>query len=630
MAKKVVAILQKQFERDQSNNSAFDLADELRFLTEIERNSIADNQSIDEMISYCRRALDICDNTKLSDVESKSRFIECKLNTLRSLAILYELSEDYDEALKTYNESLRLRELIIEADEDIEDIQTQIINKWRLAQLHQDIGLMQRKKGDYKSAVAELIESVEIFRELSEDTSELLPNEANAHGELALAASIFDVSLAEKHSKIEIDICQELVREDAALYELNYANALFNRVCVLTEMGSSDFDEMETLCKQAEAIYERHINAASYEVTFNYINVLYKLAGINRKKYVLDESRTYYDKAVNVASELKSISSTDYKLTLAHLFFDYGTYLTIEPNRDGLNKAVNLLKEALTLFLNTGKEGLKYVEETKGVIKAIEDVLSDESEKNIDDRSPGNSEVKKAFFNFQHFLEKGDEEEKAGHYQKACLHYKASLEQLTIIEKINGSVARLGKADLLDRLAYCCEMSQDLSEAEKCYADAAELAASEARETQDIKAVKASVSYYQKIITFLDDYGREDEANIYRDKLSELKEDLLVGGKDDYVAKHIDEEEHIVELPDRYGNKTPYKLLDVVEYKHKEYVVFVKQSVAVINRDFVLLVRVKENRNGESSYSVVTKSSLIERVYEVFRNKNKNRFTFAD
>lgn len=627
--KKLVQLIQKEYDNSQSVSLAFDLADALRFLTEIERSSTTDNQNIDEMIENCKRALDICDNTNLSNNEVQSRFIECKINTLQSLAILYEHSENYGDALIAYYGALGLRELVIKADETLDDELVKIINKCQLAQLHHDIGIMYCKEGNYIAAISEMKNSIEIYHKVSEEFPNCMPHMAGVHRDLSSAATHVDLSLAEKHSTIAVEICEALVHKDKSLYELTYANALLNRASVLTELGWADFDEMERLCLTAEDIYERRIGSASYEISFNYIYTLYKLAGINRKKYTLDKARHYYEKATDIASDFLDVSLSESKLTIAHIFFDYGTFLTIEASRSDLIKAVECLKKALSLFEITGNEGHKYVDETNSLILAIECEL-DNNDDLFDDPTDISDDIKKAFFNFKTFLEKGDEAEESGNYRKACLNYKSALEQFSLLEKLNGEMDDLLKADVLDRLAYCCEMSQDLSGAEVYYVEAAELASSEARKTRETRAVRASMSYLQKVISFFEDYGRDEDASKYHRRLKELKDYLLGNGGSDDTSMEDDDEEQIVNLPDRDGNIIPFKLLGTVECKDRFFGLFMPTFMSAISLDALLIVQFEMSPDEELSFGGVAKPALAEKIYEQFRSDNIDRFSFAD
>ena len=426
--KKAVQLIQERYDNGQSVNLAFDLADALRFLTEIERNSTTDNQNIDEMIANCKKALDICDNTCLQSEEAKSRFIECKLNTLRSLAIIYEYSENYDEALIAYYGVLGLLKLVIKADETLDNELVKVMNKCQLAQLHHDIGIMYCKERNYEAAISALQESIEIYKKISEEFPDCLPFMAGVYKDLSSAARHVNITLAEQHSIIAVEICKTLINNDKSRYELIYANSLLNYASILSESGSIDFDRIEDLCLAAEDIYERSISSASYEISFNYIYTLYELAGINRKKYILDKARYYYEKATNIASDFLEGSLSENKLTIACMFLDYATFLTIEAHRSDWIKSVKCLKRALSLFEITGNEGQKYIDETNSLILAIEDELdnNDNFFDNFTDISDDvkSDDIKKAFFNFKTFLEKGDDAEESADYQKACLNYK--------------------------------------------------------------------------------------------------------------------------------------------------------------------------------------------------------------
>lgn len=129
-----------------STRLKFDLIDAIRFETEICRNGAAGNGDPHRLIKLCEEALDLCEQVELTDDYASSHYIESKLNTLRSLAILYEFVGDYDKAFSTYDKTLDLWKMIQKLDESIEDPHTVISNKWRIAQVHHDMGILLEKK----------------------------------------------------------------------------------------------------------------------------------------------------------------------------------------------------------------------------------------------------------------------------------------------------------------------------------------------------------------------------------------------------------------------------------------------------------------------------------------------------
>ena len=66
--KKLIKIHIEQLKNNDSDLLKLELANELRFLTEIERNTAEETDSIDSMIAYCEQSIEICNKIKIRDV----------------------------------------------------------------------------------------------------------------------------------------------------------------------------------------------------------------------------------------------------------------------------------------------------------------------------------------------------------------------------------------------------------------------------------------------------------------------------------------------------------------------------------------------------------------------------------
>ena len=135
-----------------------------------------------------------------------------------------------------------------------------------------------------------MFRSIEIYHTMSKTTSAFLSYEAGVHGSLVCTASFMNFELSEKHSIISVEICEKLYAKDPEFYKVNYARSLLDRAYVLTELGSSNLDEIEHICLKSEKIYEKNINEKAHIILINCVKILYKLADVYRKKYILDEA----------------------------------------------------------------------------------------------------------------------------------------------------------------------------------------------------------------------------------------------------------------------------------------------------------------------------------------------------
>ena len=93
----------------------------------------------------------------------------------------------------------------------------------------------------------------------------------------------------------------------------------------------------------------------------------------------------------------------------------------------------------------------------------------------------------------------------------------------------------------------------------------------------------------------------------------------------------MDEEEwdNIVYLSDDEGNEIAFEYLDSVEYKGEEYVVLISTDE---DDDEVVILRVEpseEDAEEENFYSVEDEK-VASAVYEIFKERNKDNFNFAD
>ena len=624
--KNLVLLLDEKCKGESSTSLQLDLADALRFLTEVERNGLTDKSNINEMISYCRRAINICDRINLSDEKEKSRLIECKLNTLRSLAILYELSEKFDEALAVYFTSLEMRKEIIVLDKEVGNQELDVANTWRLAQLYHDIGIVYRKMDEYELALSEMLKSIELYTEIRKVTPDYLSNESAVHEALSYVAAFVDPDLAEKHSLLAVDICEKLVKENAELYELNYANSLLNRASVLSELNSSDFSEQQELCLEAEKIYEKNIDSGSYEIIFDYVNVLSKLAAVNRKQIHLDKAKRYYEKAIVSLSKIIDFSASEDKLVFAHLFFDYGTLLAIDGNNNQLCKALKNLYKALDLYKSIGNQ--RFIDEISSVIIAVENALEKNDNADKPYTANANESIKTAYFSFQHFREEGVTDENDKDYKTALLKYQSALEQLSVLEKDSDSFDVLEKADILDRMAYCCEMLKEPTDAEQYYIQATEIALTETRKTLNDIAIETSILFLKKIITFYIDYGKEKEADMYISKAEELKS-FLSAVKEQRNSSVISDD-NVFDILDENGERLTVRLLDIIDFNHKQFAILAPEANSIISKDSVIIWQVKRTLNGGINHKVVTKHALFEQIYYEFKKQSLERFSFGD
>ena len=94
--------------------------------------------------------------------------------------------------------------------------------------------------------------------------------------------------------------------------------------------------------------------------------------------------------------------------------------------------------------------------------------------------------------------------------------------------------------------------------------------------------------------------------------------------KTDDELMDLDEEIETIELEDEDGVKTQFELLDVIEYRGKDY-------IAVLPPDddsTVIIMEIEEARGDEQRFLPVEDDALVQKIYEMFKDRNRELFSF--
>ncbi len=90
-----------------------------------------------------------------------------------------------------------------------------------------------------------------------------------------------------------------------------------------------------------------------------------------------------------------------------------------------------------------------------------------------------------------------------------------------------------------------------------------------------------------------------------------------------------EELDNIVVLNDEEGNEVQFEFLDLVEYEGEEYVVLL--PVDDIDEGEVVILKVEDTESeDEESYVSVDDESVLQSVFEIFKEKFKDEFDFID
>lgn len=85
--------------------------------------------------------------------------------------------------------------------------------------------------------------------------------------------------------------------------------------------------------------------------------------------------------------------------------------------------------------------------------------------------------------------------------------------------------------------------------------------------------------------------------------------------------------DNIIVLNDEDGNEIKFEFLDLVEYENDEYVVLLPEDD---ESEEVVILRLEEENGENETYSSVEDEAILNAVFAIFKEKNKDEFNFAD
>ena len=88
------------------------------------------------------------------------------------------------------------------------------------------------------------------------------------------------------------------------------------------------------------------------------------------------------------------------------------------------------------------------------------------------------------------------------------------------------------------------------------------------------------------------------------------------------------EEPTVIELEDDEGRKISFELLDYIEYDGSAYIVLLPEEDEEDDGQVVIL-QVEEYEDGTEGY-VSVDDDMVEAVYEIFKERNTDKFDFDD
>ncbi len=96
-------------------------------------------------------------------------------------------------------------------------------------------------------------------------------------------------------------------------------------------------------------------------------------------------------------------------------------------------------------------------------------------------------------------------------------------------------------------------------------------------------------------------------------------------------SDYMDDESNIVVLNDENGNEIRFEFLDLIEYESEEYVVLLPIDEDGENDDGeVVILKLEDSDTDEESYVSVDDETVLNAVFEIFKDKFKDEFNFTD
>ncbi len=90
-------------------------------------------------------------------------------------------------------------------------------------------------------------------------------------------------------------------------------------------------------------------------------------------------------------------------------------------------------------------------------------------------------------------------------------------------------------------------------------------------------------------------------------------------------------EDNIIVLNDEAGNEHSFEFLDLIEYEGEDYVVLLPAEEEDEDADEVVILKLEDtDSEDEESYASVEDEEVLNKVFEIFKEKFKDDFNFVD
>jgi len=89
----------------------------------------------------------------------------------------------------------------------------------------------------------------------------------------------------------------------------------------------------------------------------------------------------------------------------------------------------------------------------------------------------------------------------------------------------------------------------------------------------------------------------------------------------------LEEEASILSLTDEEGNEVEFELIDSVDYEGKEYLILLPPDDEAAE---VVILEVEPHKDGSESYLTVNDEETLMAVFNIFKDRFQDFFTFED
>ena len=92
----------------------------------------------------------------------------------------------------------------------------------------------------------------------------------------------------------------------------------------------------------------------------------------------------------------------------------------------------------------------------------------------------------------------------------------------------------------------------------------------------------------------------------------------------------MEELDNIIVLNDEEGKEVKFEFLDLIEYENEEYVILLPTDEEEDSEEVVILKVEDTDSVEEESYVSVDDEEVLNKVFEIFKEKFKDEFDFVD